>query len=88
MLISLEFFQTNTTDRHFAVWSCLAVILALGYDPFVQNLVHYQQKMVVDSSKTAFVANSSIYNAYGFQYVLTGSGGRSKQKKHITCGLD
>ncbi|KAJ5378467.1 hypothetical protein N7509_011586 [Penicillium cosmopolitanum] len=60
--------------RHFAVWSCLAVILALGYDPFVQNLVHYQQKMVVDSSKTAFVANSSIYNAYGFQYVLTGSG--------------
>ncbi|KAJ5443456.1 uncharacterized protein N7458_007328 [Penicillium daleae] len=60
--------------RHFAVWSCLAVILALGFDPFVQNLVHYQQKMVVDSSKTALVANSSTYSAYGFQYVLAGSG--------------
>ena len=68
----------NMVYRHFAVLSCSAVILALGFDPFVQNLVHYQQKMVVDSSKTALVANASTYSAYGFQYVLAGSGSRSK----------
>ncbi|KAG2417195.1 hypothetical protein HFD88_008414 [Aspergillus terreus] len=41
--------------RHFAALSCLAVILALGFDPFTQNLIHYQQKMTADTSRIALV---------------------------------
>ncbi|PWY89612.1 hypothetical protein BO94DRAFT_555936 [Aspergillus sclerotioniger CBS 115572] len=30
--------------RHFAVIGCLAVLLALGFDPFSQNLIHYSKR--------------------------------------------
>ncbi|KAL5356422.1 hypothetical protein BJX96DRAFT_186734 [Aspergillus floccosus] len=52
--------------RHFAALSCLAVILALGFDPFTQNLIHYEQKMTVDTSRIALVGNASTVDSYGF----------------------
>ncbi|PYH95611.1 hypothetical protein BO71DRAFT_408397 [Aspergillus ellipticus CBS 707.79] len=51
--------------RHFAIWGSLAMILALGYDPCVQNLVHYYSQLTEDAHQQAFVANSSTYTAYG-----------------------
>ncbi|KAB8205106.1 hypothetical protein BDV34DRAFT_196138 [Aspergillus parasiticus] len=51
--------------RHFAVWGSLAVILALAFDPFTQNLIHYFPNPVVDSSQRAFLANSTYYNTTG-----------------------
>ncbi|OGM45307.1 hypothetical protein ABOM_006429 [Aspergillus bombycis] len=51
--------------RHFAVWGSLAVILALAFDPFTQNLIHYFPKLVYDSSQRAFLANSTYYNTTG-----------------------
>ncbi|GFF85998.1 hypothetical protein IFM60648_07555 [Aspergillus lentulus] len=54
-----------TVIRHFAVWGSLAIILALAFDPFVQNLVHYYPNLVVDPSQTAFLANSTRYDTAG-----------------------
>jgi hypothetical protein len=62
-----------TVIRHFAVWGSLAIILALAFDPFVQNLVHYYPNLVVDPSQTAFLANSTRYETAG----LLGRGGEA-----------
>ncbi|CAG8900297.1 unnamed protein product [Penicillium egyptiacum] len=51
--------------RHFAVLSSLAVILAIAFDPFVQNLIHYYPKAIADSSGTAIVSSNSDYDARG-----------------------
>ncbi|KAB8265036.1 hypothetical protein BDV32DRAFT_62518 [Aspergillus pseudonomiae] len=51
--------------RHFAVWGSFAVILALAFDPFTQNLIHYFPNSVYDSSQRAFLANSTYYNTTG-----------------------
>ncbi|KAE8420070.1 hypothetical protein BDV36DRAFT_293719 [Aspergillus pseudocaelatus] len=51
--------------RHFAVWGSLAVILALAFDPFTQNLIHYFPNSVVDPYQRAFLANSTYYNTTG-----------------------
>lgn len=56
----------DTAYRHFAALSCLAVILALGFDPFTQNLIHYQQKMTADTSRIALVGNISTVDSHGF----------------------
>ncbi|RLL95917.1 hypothetical protein CFD26_104613 [Aspergillus turcosus] len=54
--------------KHFAVWGSLAIILALAFDPFVQNLVHYYPNTVVDPSQKAFLANSTRYNTSGLPF--------------------
>ncbi|GIJ90257.1 hypothetical protein Asppvi_009210 [Aspergillus pseudoviridinutans] len=51
--------------RHFAVWGSLAIILALAFDPFVQNLIHYYPHLVVDPSQKAFLSNSTRYETAG-----------------------
>ncbi|PKX96175.1 DUF3176 domain-containing protein [Aspergillus novofumigatus IBT 16806] len=51
--------------RHIAVWGSLAIILALAFDPFVQNLIHYYPNLVVDPSQTAFLPNSTRYDTVG-----------------------
>lgn len=51
--------------RHFAIWGGLAVILALGFDPFTQNLIRYYPKMVEDASQRALLANASSYDTAG-----------------------
>ncbi|RHZ56264.1 DUF3176 domain-containing protein [Aspergillus thermomutatus] len=51
--------------KHFAVWGSLAIILALAFDPFIQNLIHYYSNMVVDPSQKAFLPNSTRYEISG-----------------------
>ncbi|KAJ5334694.1 hypothetical protein N7452_007097 [Penicillium brevicompactum] len=51
--------------RHFAVAGSLAVILAIAFDPFNQNLIHNYPKLVDDSTQTATVSISSDYDALG-----------------------
>ncbi|PYI13750.1 hypothetical protein BO99DRAFT_477529 [Aspergillus violaceofuscus CBS 115571] len=51
--------------RHFAIWGSLAVILALAYDPSVQNLIHYYSDLMEDAHQQAWVANTSTYASYG-----------------------
>jgi hypothetical protein len=53
------------TSSHFAVFSSLTIILALGFDPFSQNLVRYHQGSINDTAQRAFMGNTSLYNAYG-----------------------
>ncbi|RDW68808.1 DUF3176 domain-containing protein [Aspergillus mulundensis] len=59
---------------YMAALGCGAVILALGFDPFAQNLIAYQQRMVQQDgdgsgqSAQALVANVSMYDAVGFRY--------------------
>ncbi|KAJ5489865.1 hypothetical protein N7453_010690 [Penicillium expansum] len=43
----------------------LAVILALAFDPFTQNLMHYYSKLVTDVSQIATVSSSVLYNVIG-----------------------
>lgn len=51
--------------RHFAALGSLAVILAIAFDPFIQNLIHYYPKLIADSSGTAIVSSNSQYDAVG-----------------------
>jgi hypothetical protein len=51
--------------RHFAVLGSGAVILAIAFDPFVQNLIHYYPKLVVDPTGTAIVSSNTIYDGLG-----------------------
>ncbi|CAG8045847.1 unnamed protein product [Penicillium olsonii] len=51
--------------KHFAALGSLAVILGLAFDPFIQNLIHYYPKLIIDPSGTADVSSNSIYSAMG-----------------------
>ncbi|KAJ5197487.1 hypothetical protein N7449_007966 [Penicillium cf. viridicatum] len=51
--------------RHFAALGSLAVILAIAFDPFNPNLIHYYPKLVADSSGTAIVSSNPQYGAQG-----------------------
>ncbi|PWY81535.1 hypothetical protein BO94DRAFT_520204 [Aspergillus sclerotioniger CBS 115572] len=53
--------------RHFAILGALAFILALGFDPFSQNMIHTYPNMVTDPLGTALLANVSVYNTSGPQ---------------------
>ncbi|KAM0263726.1 hypothetical protein ACHAQJ_001040 [Trichoderma viride] len=50
---------------NFAVIGSLAIILASGLDPFIQNLIHYYPNAVSDPSQLAYLANASTYTAVG-----------------------
>ncbi|KAL4995196.1 hypothetical protein BDV10DRAFT_188312 [Aspergillus recurvatus] len=51
--------------KHFAVLSSLAIILALGFEPFAQNLFGYRQGNIYNLAERAFTGNTSLCNAYG-----------------------
>ncbi|KAF2430013.1 hypothetical protein EJ08DRAFT_716244 [Tothia fuscella] len=50
---------------HVGYLQLLAVILGLGFKPFIQNLIRYYPKTVVDSLQPAYVANASQCNTVG-----------------------
>ncbi|KAJ5951516.1 uncharacterized protein N7479_009929 [Penicillium vulpinum] len=51
--------------RHFAVLGAIAVLLAVGFDPFIQNLVHYSPDLIVDASQVSRLANATNYSGLG-----------------------
>ncbi|PYI34510.1 hypothetical protein BP00DRAFT_493021 [Aspergillus indologenus CBS 114.80] len=51
--------------RHFASVGALAMILALGFEFFSQNLVQTVSKTIDDPSRTARIGNISVYNTIG-----------------------
>ena len=53
--------------RHIALLGCFATILAVGFDPFVQNLIRYYPVSVPDAEQTANIANTSMFTALGTQ---------------------
>ena len=57
--------MTDVRARHFAIIGALATILAIGFDPFNQNLIHYYQHSVEDTGVPAYLASSSYYNTVG-----------------------
>lgn len=56
---------TDEGKSHFAVVGAIAVVLAVGFDPFVQNLVHYSSDLVVDASRVSRLANATYYDTFG-----------------------
>ncbi|KAJ5394216.1 uncharacterized protein N7487_011857 [Penicillium crustosum] len=51
--------------RHFAVLGAIAMLLAVGFDPFIQNLVNYSPDLVVDASRISRLANTTDYSGLG-----------------------
>ncbi|KAL5000849.1 hypothetical protein BDV10DRAFT_199783 [Aspergillus recurvatus] len=51
--------------RHFAVVGSVAVVLALAFDPFAQNLVQYYEGRVTDITNNATISSTSYYGNYG-----------------------
>ncbi|KFY31159.1 hypothetical protein V493_01335 [Pseudogymnoascus sp. VKM F-4281 (FW-2241)] len=51
--------------RHFAVITLLAIIIAVGLDPFSQNLIGFYDDDVVDVDQVAMVTRSRWYNTVG-----------------------
>ncbi|KAJ9299788.1 hypothetical protein DTO271G3_2672 [Paecilomyces variotii] len=54
-----------TRGRSLAILGSLATILSLGFDPFVQNLVHYVPRTIDDPSQISLVAGTARYNTVG-----------------------
>ncbi|KAJ5726076.1 uncharacterized protein N7483_007433 [Penicillium malachiteum] len=48
-----------------ALLACLATVLAIGFDPFIQNLVHYVPGNIDSPSETSLLSGTSIYNTVG-----------------------
>ncbi|KAJ5504971.1 hypothetical protein N7463_007845 [Penicillium fimorum] len=51
--------------RNLAVLGGLATILAIGFDPFIQNLVHYVPGSVEDPSEVSLLGRTSVYSMIG-----------------------
>ena len=60
-------------DRHVAGLGALATILAVAFDPFNQNLIHYYQANIEDKNQLAYLANASSYDNFG---PMVGGSGR------------
>lgn len=41
------------------------MILAMGFGPFLQNLVHYYPRVIQDPSQQAYITKGSHYSAVG-----------------------
>jgi hypothetical protein len=54
----------------------LAIILALAFDPFTQNLIQYYPKLSPDATQTAVVSNNIVYDTIGPEFEL--GGGKSE----------
>ncbi|EXJ57865.1 uncharacterized protein A1O5_12423 [Cladophialophora psammophila CBS 110553] len=59
-----------TRGLHLAAWGAIATILALGFAPFNQNLIHYYQDNVEEPLQVAYLANSSSYDNIPINSVL------------------
>ncbi|KAI2767180.1 hypothetical protein DTO012A8_7597 [Penicillium roqueforti] len=51
--------------RHLAAIGSLAMIFSIGFDPFVQNLVHYVPHYREDPSQVSLLASTRGYNTVG-----------------------
>jgi hypothetical protein len=54
-----------TVIRHFATVGAIAIILALGFDPFIQNLVHYDTVYADDASQYNLVVTTPVFDYRG-----------------------
>ena len=54
---------TANLRSHFAGFACIATILTIAFGPFLQNLIHTSQKLVVDPSIPSVVANTLKYTS-------------------------
>lgn len=48
-------------SRHFAAIGAIAIILGLGFDPFIQNLVSYETVYDVAHSQTSYLAKADMW---------------------------
>ena len=53
------------SNRTIATLGCIAFLIGVGFEPFTQNLVRYETKQVVDTSKPARLTNSTVYHTAG-----------------------
>ncbi|OOF90313.1 hypothetical protein ASPCADRAFT_510937 [Aspergillus carbonarius ITEM 5010] len=51
--------------RHFAVLGSMAVLMALAFEPFVQNSLHYVSRPVDDRSQVSLLGKTVKYNTVG-----------------------
>lgn len=57
---------------HLGALGALITIVALAYEPAVQQIVDYRPRMVVDSNMTAWASASNYYGAYEPGEILSG----------------
>ncbi|RYP06950.1 hypothetical protein DL764_002837 [Monosporascus ibericus] len=65
---------------HFATFGAVAIVLRIGFDPFIQNLVHFQPGTLLDEGSAAVVGRISISNETGISraFAMTGVSQRIK----------
>ncbi|CAO2648858.1 Nn.00g098070.m01.CDS01 [Neocucurbitaria sp. VM-36] len=68
--------------RHLAALGAVAIILRVGIDPFIQNVIHFENGVKVDETQASYAARTLIYQdagpmianaAYGPNPALKGS---------------
>jgi len=61
-----DLLMTNTKlHRHLQSIGCFATIIAIGFGPSLQNLIHYYPNTVVNPAQQAYITNSSSYTSVG-----------------------
>ena len=48
--------------QHFATVGAIAIILALGFDPFIQNLIHYDTVYLPDPAQDNMIWSTPVYD--------------------------
>lgn len=57
--------RAKSKFRHFATIGAVAIILALGFDPFIQNLIHYETVYLANPRDTNYISSTPVYDYRG-----------------------
>lgn len=53
------------SSRHLAALGAVAIILRVGIDPSIQNVIHFGDGVIVDEAQASYAARTSIYRDKG-----------------------
>ncbi|RYP65182.1 hypothetical protein DL771_008417 [Monosporascus sp. 5C6A] len=73
--------------RHFATFGAVAIVLRIGFDPFIQNLIHFQPGTLPDEGNAAMIGQISISNERGISTAFATTGVSQRIKANAYAAL-
>ena len=58
--------------RHLASLGAVAIILRIGVDPFIQNVIQFRIDAILDETQTSYAARTTIYRNNGPNIISSG----------------
>jgi hypothetical protein len=60
------------SSRHLAALGAVAIILRIGIDPSIQNVIHFRDGVIVDETQASYIARTTIYRDKGPESIYQG----------------